>query len=54
VARSPWPEPRTGGARVHLDLLLPTPDPQPLVAAGAPALAQAYRLGEGCRWSVGD
>jgi hypothetical protein len=31
----PVPEARTGGTRVHLDLRLPAPDPQPLVAAGA-------------------
>ncbi|MFC6016475.1 VOC family protein [Plantactinospora solaniradicis] len=31
----PVPEPRLGKTRVHLDLRLPTPDPTPLVAAGA-------------------
>jgi catechol 2,3-dioxygenase-like lactoylglutathione lyase family enzyme len=31
----PVPEPRTGGTRVHLDLRLATPDPAPLLAAGA-------------------
>jgi glyoxalase superfamily protein len=41
-SRSIWldrvPEPRTGKNRVHLDLRLPTPDPAPLIAAGATKL----------------
>src|SRR4051794_39645422 len=32
---NPVPEQRTGPTRVHLDLRLAAPDPQPLVAAGA-------------------
>jgi hypothetical protein len=45
------PEPRRGTTRVHLDLRLPTPDPAPLLAAGASIVCEP---GADPRWVLTD